>query len=148
MGLIADLTAIFSDLTGKTAAVKATEMAAAIGGGFKLGSFTRDLTTASGSVNITDVGFQPSVVIFLSGLSSYSSYVGMDDSINHFMTGTYSASYFLYNTRSILIRLAVGDHQSAYISSMLSNGFTVNWTKTGSPTGTESVYYLALKLAT
>lgn len=120
-----------------------------IGGGAKVktGSFTRDMTLASGSQSITGVGFKPQVVIFVGGVASTSqSTIGFDDASTHA-----SNYYDLVNaaetadfTDSINVDTSAANYYSGHLSSLDSDGFTISWTKVNSPTGTMTVKYLAI----
>lgn len=115
----------------------------------KIGSFTRDMTAATGSVAYTGVGFTPKAVVFLSALSSQSIplSVGVDDSTGRgtiFTRG--SASFITTPSYSIQLETLAGtDFQSGSISAFGADGFTIGWTKTGSPTGTAQIIYMAME---
>lgn len=116
------------------------------GATMKIGSFTRDTTAASGTVAYTGVGFKPTSILFLAiidGTNAMS--VGIDDA-------TTSAGIF-YNVttfgesglKAIFLAVSGGNNQNAKISSFDSDGFSLDWTKNGTPTGTGSIYYLAMR---
>jgi hypothetical protein len=112
-------------------------------------SFTRDMTTASGTQSVTGIGFKPKAANFNSAVngSNTISY-GFDD-------GTTSESwisviqgglptYYGESGNSIHYDPNGGDANTyrGKISSMDADGFTITWTKVGSPTGTIRVYGL------
>lgn len=114
----------------------------------KTGSFTRALTTASGTQAITGVGFTPKAVIFLGvrdgGLLDTK---GFDTGVaaNCILQG-YDSNQFLGAAYSIYFYHGSGvDRQRALITSLDADGFTLTWTKDGSPTGTGTMLYLAIK---
>jgi hypothetical protein len=135
-----------------------------IGGLTKLGSSTvlsypfvqslrinRDMTTASGTVAYTGVGFTPRAIKCFGAIQNA-------DSLNWGVT-TVAGSFqndMLYVssegagdfTRSgqNLIRnfTSVSDGQTAVLDSFDSDGFTLTWTKAGSPTGSLAVMMLAI----
>lgn len=115
----------------------------------KIGSFTRDMTAATGSVAYTGVGFTPKAVIFLNALSSNSSpfSVGVDTGEGRgtvFTRG--SASFITTPSYSIQLETLAGtDTQSGAISAFGTDGFTIGWAKTGSPTGTAQIIYMAME---
>lgn len=114
--------------------------------GLKIGTFTRSMTTVGGDVSITGVGFKPSIVILLSCLSSTSMTIGFDDATTHLcIINCNSGSNYYYTYASIMLWYAVSNYQSSILKSLDSDGFTLTWTKTGSPTGTGIIYYLALR---
>jgi hypothetical protein len=117
---------------------------------FKIGSFTHDLSS-SGTQSITGVGFQPSSIILLASITIPGVVsVGMDDGTNHYVimndnpdaTGKWlgNSNYSVY----LLISAGAPDVGRAYIQSFDSDGFTVNWFPMSSPTGTATVFYLAM----
>jgi len=117
---------------------------------FKMDSFQRDLTTASGTQSITDTGFQPRLVFFLAGVTTTSAMsIGIDDGTNSFRifdrnpdgANTYGTS----SGTSIVLMTATSAYQTGVITSLNSNGFTVSWSKVGSPTGTADIFYLAFQ---
>jgi hypothetical protein len=114
----------------------------------KVGSFTRDTATASGSQAITGVGFRPKAVVFLASQGSTKEMsVGFSDASSNLCIFQQStAGNFTTNSAAITLDESTG--VSAYvgsISSFDSDGFTISWTRTGTPTGTATVYYMALR---
>lgn len=113
----------------------------------KIGSFSRDTTTASGTQAITGVGFKPSAVIFFSNINTTTAVsVGMDNTTtttNYFGTG--SGNFAGSGSASITGYVSGGNTYDGKITSMDDDGFTITWTKTGSPTGTLSCLYLAIR---
>lgn len=116
---------------------------------YKVVSFTRDLTTATGSQAITGVGFQPTALIAFAGVElSTLNFVN-----NSFTDGTTNGGRSNYTTsgaytvhdRAFFIMQSGSVHQSGSISSFDSDGFTISWSKTGSPTGTATIKCLALR---
>jgi len=115
---------------------------------FKVGSFTRDVSTASGNQSVTGVGFKPKAVIFMgtniSGANNTMGGWGYGDGTTLGGIETNLGGFFSGNA-------AAGDNISNYsvitaIASFDSDGFTVSWTKVGSPTSsTGTIYYLALR---
>jgi hypothetical protein len=112
----------------------------------KVGSFTRDLTLASSSQAITGTGFQPRLLVLSTGIAStgaaFYSISGTD--------GTTTAGIQMFSGSSFpmsFIALAGtggSDFQSATLTSLDSNGFTLAWTKNGTPTGTATISYWAI----
>lgn len=113
----------------------------------KVGSFTRDLSTASGTQAVTGVGFAPKVVKFESGRDGGGgNEYGLDDGTtsNSWGRTTAASSFDLFSTQSIG-HGEIGASYTGEITSLDSDGFTITWTKTGSPTGTLTVNYWALR---
>ncbi len=102
----------------------------------KLVNFSRDTATASGTQAITGVGFKPNYVIFfVSYFGGASSTVGFDNGTDHTQI-YYLGSFVVAYGQSILVGSDVGNYNTAYITTIGTDGFTLTWTKTGSPTGT------------
>lgn len=112
---------------------------------FKVGSFTRDISLA-GAQAITSVGFQPKGIIFFAVvnvtrraswvMSDASSTVGIFD---NWTGATYNDSSSIY-----IIADSTNFAEGA-LTSFDSDGFTITWAKTGSPTGTAVVRYIAFR---
>lgn len=121
---------------------------------FKVGSFTRAQDGADGAVAYTGVGFQPKAVVFLAGIdvtpgSSTPSggSVGFDDGTNPFckIWATNGASN-MRSTSSIQTRDNNSWEEAGKITTLGSDGFTITWSKAGSPpSATITVYYLAFR---
>jgi len=118
-------------------------------------NITRDMSLAAGSSSYTGLGFRPSAIITASAelnINAFSS-VGLcghdtdqttEKSINisRIYNDTYDASgsfAFHYESAGPLTRFF------GAISSYDADGFTVAWTKNGSPTGTLYVAFLVFK---
>jgi hypothetical protein len=108
---------------------------------------TRDLTTASGNQAITGVGFQPTCVIMLAMLSSSYASVGFADSgkVARCVNTAAAGSGWDWSTSLGLIFSSSGNYQRGAVNSYDSDGFTIAWTKTGSPTGTAQLFFLCLR---
>ena len=116
----------------------------------KIGSFTRDMTAATGSVSYTGVGFTPKAVIFLSALSSQSITFSVGVDSGGAGVGTIftrgSASFITTPSFSIQLETLAGtDFQSGSITTFGTDGFTIAWVKTGSPTVTAQIIYMAME---
>lgn len=124
---------------------------------FYVGSFTRDITTATGTQAVTGLPFRPSAVAFFAGFASATaaSSTGFDDGdtagclyANHLVTAD---TEIISTTASIFIQGTAGNNYTWAIQSLDGNavtgvyGFTGLWTKTGVPAGTATIDYLAFK---
>lgn len=112
----------------------------------KVGTFTYDLTTASGTQAVTGVGFQPKALAFIGYLTSigWASW-GFDDGTDHYGFDTEAdAKYYTMASKSIGIGTTAGNYQYGAATTMGADGFTITWTKVGTPSGTGTVYYLAI----
>jgi hypothetical protein len=116
----------------------------------KVGSFSRDLTLASGTQAITGVGFRPKCVVFFGAVDQGNrTSWGIDDGTNAFVVSNNSgasAGTFRESTAgSQWYNVDSANYQVGVIQSMDADGFTLNWTKTGSPAaGTATIGFLAL----
>ncbi len=126
---------------------------------FKIGIISRSLSGASGTVQETGIGFEPDFIeftaLFASGsgaslVSSHSTgaFDGTTSScIVKKIAGNTSSSTETIAADCILLsgELSTTNTQKADVSATTSDSFTLNWTKTGSPTGTGRIYYKAYK---
>jgi len=118
-----------------------------------MGSFSRGMAEASGNQSVTGVGFAPSSVIFLAGLqNTIRMSIGMDDatttqSIGYLQntSGPYNALWQISVAASIQLYVTASVYYVGYLGSLDADGFTVAWTKVGSPTGTATIFYMAFR---
>lgn len=154
--LASHTTKAHSELTGVGANdhhvkyTNAEALAAAIAGGAlssKIITATRAMTAASGDVSYTGVGFKPSVIIALATENAGGSSIGFSDSaltvIGQVLEKTVG-SFGLSVLYLIYVEVSAAN-QKAIVKSYDADGFTLTWTKTGSPTGTATLYFLCLK---
>lgn len=118
---------------------------------YKVVNFSRNVATSSGTSSITGVGFQPKAAIFFSGFSGggniASASWGLDDGTSHFSWFNFAGS-FVNNAaggQSINFTIDNSNKTVGIVQSFDSDGLTIFWTKTGSPTGTGLVYALLFK---
>lgn len=113
---------------------------------FYMGTFTRDATSSSADISYDGVGFKPSVVLFINGVSGSTNWsVGFDNASSHYCIAGLSSGTVSPDT-SYSISINDGTNkQRGIIKTMDSDGFTITWTKTASPTGTMYVMYLAFR---
>ena len=114
-----------------------------------VGSFTRDISAATGSVVYTGVGFQPRAMVFIGNVDTTSGAFwtvtdctnsgGILDN-NQTTTDTYGVGTAVFN-----VITSAGNQQSATFTTCDTDGFTLGYTKTGTPTGTATVRSLALR---
>lgn len=135
----------------KTQGAGANPVWAAAASSFKIGSFTRDISTASGTQDVTGVGFQPTHVVLFMGVAAdgVEQSTGFSDGTSHlsiFHNHGNTADTFTANGGSAITALeSAGNLYEGDLTTLGADGFTVTWTKTGTPTGTITVYYLAIK---
>lgn len=118
-----------------------------------VGSFTRDLTAASGDVSYTGVGFTPSHIDF-------HGVVGNNVASSHGFSQPDKSGTGIFTNEAIpqggintdagansvlTLVSAANAFQTAIIKSYDSDGFTLTWSKINSPTGTALIAYKAHK---
>lgn len=111
---------------------------------------TRDMTAASGNVAYTGVGFQPTSVIAIASINAtlVASWGFVDSALTDYgrsllSLGTNGNHYV--NQNLIYLALDTSNNQQAYVASYDADGFTLTWTKTGSPTGTGTLSFICYK---
>ena len=143
---IANSTITNSDISS-TAAIALSKLASTPYANVDINRFSRDTTVVTGTQSVTGVGFTPVFVIFLA-LEATSDEVswGFDDGTNKDCIGRDGATYFWNGQNHSISGRDNGttDVYNGFISSLDSDGFTISWTKTGSPSGTLSITYLAV----
>jgi hypothetical protein len=125
------------------------------GGLGKVGSFSRVVNAATGTVSYTGVGFRPSTIIFLATVDTVPTQsIGFTSATAGrclYIDSTYSSGGGSYSEAIHMVRTIAGNGalQTAVISSMDSDGFTLSWTKTDLGSGGNSnaitVSYLAFR---
>ncbi|MGM5018734.1 hypothetical protein [Tardiphaga sp. 367_B4_N1_1] len=137
--------ALFNGVTGKI-----LKDGGAPGLKSKVIATTRVLTAASGNVAYTGVGFKPSAIVAVAAINTTPAFgVGFSDAAlgaggvtyygnNHATFGAFLIEVFLTNDLG-------SDYQTASVASYDADGFTLAWTKNGSPTGTANLYFLCLR---
>lgn len=114
---------------------------------FKMVTTTYDLSTASGTQAVTGVGFTPRLVILLGNQTGNArTSVGFSDGTNDYSIYMVDAgNAFNSATGSSLNAGSGANSQSGEISAFGADGFTITWTKTGSPTGTFNLMALCIQ---
>lgn len=110
-------------------------------------TFTRDMTTATGTQAVTGVGFTPTAIVFLYAINGTAQEgVGFSDSAKAGRNRSYlTGSGWFVGTNAITASPSSGNYQIGDVSTYDSDGFTISWAKTGAPTGTLTVYALCLR---
>lgn len=116
-----------------------------------IGSFTRNLVTASGTQTITGIPFQPSLLILIGGINATSTVsIGVDKgagvcfSCSKASNSTHDwALSGTFSQQPVVTTSA--NTQNGRVQSWTADGFVYVWTKTGAPTGTATIRYLAFK---
>lgn len=119
-----------------------------------VGFFSRDISLASGTQIVTGVGFKPSAIIFLAGIANQqSASIGIvDDGLGandnaSLLFGHDGTADNISSSGTISIKFFVtaGDNYRGSVTALNSDGFTITWTKTGSPTGSLGIQFLAFR---
>ena len=113
------------------------------------GSFTRDTSLASGTQAVTGVGFQPKAVIFFAAqaTSTEASWGFAVGAVLKCISDDKSTAGF-YGVSDDMIIAEETDGGNVYRGTGITydaGGFTVTWTKTGTPTGTLEIQYIAFR---
>lgn len=120
------------------------------------GVFDKDMADVTGSQVITGLGFKPKVILFFGGISNTSVYQlfgHWSDSLSgnnlSYLTSIAWSGVDLIETAntgsSIVLSVSGTDYQLAIVSAVSNDGFTLSWTKNGSPTGIAKMKYIAFK---
>lgn len=115
-----------------------------------VGSFTRNLSSATGDVAYSGVGFLPKAVIF-GFKSSSADYpyggVGFSNATANVNVNLFSTNNTVYvSTQCIDLQATNDTHQVAKIKTLDIDGFTLTWTRVGaSLAGTGYITYIALR---
>ena len=109
----------------------------------KNGSFAKNMADAPGNTSYTGIGFKPRFLFikYLVNGTAQGGDVWMTPSLSN---GFYQGSNeLLYENNGVDIWVS-GQRLYGTLVSFDSDGFTLNWAKTGSPTGTAFIFYTAL----
>ena len=124
---------------------------AIIGARTKVITATRDLTTATGDVAYTGVGFKPSSIIAIASVNdSYTQSFGMADASlgkGYLYLPISASGKGEVGTGNFLVAMVTyaSAYQVAIVKSYDTDGFTLTWTKNGSPTGTFTMIFLCFR---
>ena len=118
--------------------------------GTKIGTFSIDTATSTGTQVISGVGFKPSHVIFIAAIDVTSQMsIGFDNGTNRYTLYDYNAAgagqYALATTEAVYLLQGAGTYYTGHITTLGSDGFTVSWAKGGSKTGTATIAYMAFR---
>lgn len=114
----------------------------------KVGSTTHNVAT-TGAQAITGVGFTPVLVLIIAGVSvTKAMSLGFTDgttdcylnSLDNFSADTWQIG----STYCLVLTTGAADQATAAFSAFGADGFTLNWAKTGSPTGTATINYICV----
>lgn len=119
----------------------------AVGGGlYKVGTTTRDVSTASGPQAVTGVGFKPKLVLLVATIDSASkASVGFSDASGQRAIHAQNAATWANAAAAVMIYTDGSNNATATVTSLDADGFTLTWVKNGSPTGTAGISYIAMR---
>jgi len=107
---------------------------------FKSITFTRNVAAAGADVAYTGIGFRPQGCLFFAmndTIGNVTSFGGMDSAPNSGFVGMEPGGVMQQGSAAIAIYGASGgQNQMAWFKSYDADGFTLTWTKYGSPIGT------------
>ncbi len=117
--------------------------------GVKVSNFSRDVSLASSDQAVTGVGFKPVAVLFLASIgATYKGSWGFDDGAIAVVMYNLNGTTTFWSTIGKSIQLDTTDGVTGYygkIKTLDSDGFTIQWTKVGAPTGTADIRFIALR---
>ena len=114
------------------------------GGNYKNGHVSFNMTNATGTIIVTGVGFQPTHLLINAVIngSSKAAWSMMGDNTRSVVSYGSSTNYYYNN--GFQLRTDAGTMQIIDLTSLDSDGFTLSNSKTGSPTGTAEMFWMAL----
>jgi len=116
-----------------------------VGVNSKNDSFYLNLTTATGTVAVTGLGFTPKhLMVHFSIDNRRMVGMGFMGNMDRFNVATEDYTNTWFPNNKAQLRTAGGTLQELELSSLDSNGFTLAHTKTGTPTGTVRIAWLAI----
>ena len=114
-----------------------------------VGSFTRDISIASSTQAVTGVGFLPSSIHFYANVNSNAAMsVGFTDGVTDALIDNdhnQNAEWFVNRTNAIFLSMGAGNEYRGNVQSLDADGFTIDWTKFASPTGTATIKFIAYR---
>jgi len=114
-------------------------------GSKKIGSFTRATSAGAGTQAVTGVGFTPSHVIFFAENGAENASWGFDDGTSHISITKQTATVFVAGG-SFSISSEAGSYvYRGTITTLGSDGFTITWTTSGSPSGIVTCQFMAFE---
>lgn len=110
----------------------------------KVGSFTRDISLTDGNIAYTGVGFKPrSISVAVAKSGGGNGAVAFADDTSQGGLSLLSGGFYLTSGNLFVYYVDASNYSVATLISMDADGFTLNWAKGLSPTGTIQAYYEA-----
>lgn len=115
----------------------------------KVGSTTRDVAAADGTQSITGLGFKPKSVAIAAAINnSAAACVGFSDASSNVTLhgnadGVTPTAHSVNNAACAFLYVSSGNYSVASVAALGTDGFSLAWNKTGAPTGTASIGFLA-----
>lgn len=148
--LLAGATAMLR--VNSTAGMPVLDLVGPVTQNFSVGTFTRDISTASGTQTVTGVPFRPKAVIFFGNITGTSrASWGMDIAggatfcvYDNFVVA--ADTYGNVTNASILLESGITpDYAFAAVRNFTADGWVLDWTKVSAPVGSATIGYLALR---
>ena len=118
------------------------------GANYKLVTANYDISTSSGTQDVTGFGFDPTFVIAFVGINAvFSSCMGMTEvGTSNYSVGARGSttSHFPNAAFFIHVLISAGNNCSG-VATTISDGIRLTWTKNGSPTGTANMYFMGFE---
>lgn len=107
---------------------------------------TRDMTAAGGDVSYTGIGFKPTAILAMGVINSTTVMsLGYIDSAGNDNGISILSNQYQNNSQFLLFYIDGSNYQFAVVKSYDADGFTLTWTKAGSPTGTVNLIFLCFR---
>lgn len=107
---------------------------------------TRDMTAAGGDVSYTGIGFKPTAILAMGVINSTTVMsLGYIDSAGNDNGISILSNQYQNNSQFLLFYIDGSNYQFAVVKSYDADGFTLTWTKAGSPTGTVNLTFLCFR---
>jgi hypothetical protein len=109
-----------------------------------IGTITRNMSAATGSVSFTGLGFKPKTLELFgsvdTGPERFLGFVSAESGLVQRCINTDATGANRNSSHAVrLIRSSVGNEQQAVVTSMDADGFTLAWTKVGTPPANDIV---------
>jgi hypothetical protein len=111
-----------------------------------IGYLIKDMSGAAGTTVITGLGFKPSSVKFQGCIPGTSTICdGFDNKGQAQLRYSIGTSFYWNGNNSVGAEVTSGNYQLGLITDFSNDGFTITWSKAGTPTGNLLVQYEAFR---
>jgi hypothetical protein len=115
---------------------------------YKLVTANYDISTASGTQDITGFGFDPTFVIaFVAVSNTFSSCMGMTEvGTSNYSVGSRGSSVDHFPNGAIFIHVLISaGNNCSGVATTITDGIRLTWTKNGTITGTANMYFMGFE---